>query len=308
MALPLFDQRYAFSWIRFKLLKVPAANRRKNADGWALLEGTEQGRRFLQDPEAVAEEAMLLALQRRCGSQLTLDVSVSRLPEFLQSRLKALPNLISGKKRKTLLGLDGHDAAERIRSRGFATVRDLCQLFGGMRRQWIARCDEGRFKGARQARFQGQLTWHVPIAAVDDLTAMYRLSLSRVEAAARLRIAPFQITGLQTLGVLRRLFSGCSEFLERYLIRDVDEVVELLEALSLPCDEASQLGTLRRLSDVYAFEKKWQNAQTWTLHMERVFSGVDPVVQVASTTFFGFQSFATIAPNERLSKNFVAPI
>jgi hypothetical protein len=152
------------------------------------------------------------------------------------------------------------------------------------------------------------MTWHVPIAVVDDLTAMYRLSLSRVEAAARLRIAPFQINGLQTLGVLRRLFSGSGDFLERYLIRDVDEVVGLLEALSLPCEEACQLGTLRRLSDVYAFEKKWQNAQTWTLHMERVFSGEDPVVQVAPTTDFGFQSFATVALTERLSKNFVAPI
>ncbi len=78
--------------------------------------------------------------------------------------------------------------------------------------------------------------------------------------------------------------------------------------MSLPLGGGAGLGAVRRLADVYEYEKKHENAQIWGEHMRRVFDGTDRIVQISPLTALGFQAFAAPVPNTLARSRFVPPI
>jgi hypothetical protein len=169
-------------------------------------------------------------------------------------------------------------------------------------------CEEGAFPGIhREVKF-GHHCWKLSPIAIEAISEIFRATMARSEVAARLHLAPYQISGLMQLGVLKRLFAGWGDIFERFHFGDVERILGLLEALSEPlgggCPPKNQL---RRLSDVYAFERHWKNIQIWTQHMGRVFSGEDVIYQLNPSTDEGFQAYFARAPVLGPRRKFVRP-
>lgn len=271
----------------------------------AYFDESQRPSEFLQDPDATVEAGIREHARRRRLGLLLTNADLERLPRVLVDRLLGYRELARTQLRDEQ-GLGGATTVDVMRSRGFASLTDLGRLFGGEDRDWAELCETHRLAGAKRGPSRGKELWRVPLETVDELSIMFRSTLSVAETAGYLRLAPFQVWGLERMRVLRRCFEGSGTLLRRYRIAEVEQVSALLEALSEPAYDWEAPAGLQPLAYVCATDRLRSSCTRWAARLERILTGVDPLFQTHPLTTLGFQAYA--APVRRSYGALVPPL
>lgn len=294
-------QRMYMRWLtcHLHLVGSPAAKLNATRDGSLLkaMAQSEIGRKFFAMPEETVFELLReIMAQARLGRLISTSGSGYAIPPFVRQSTQALREQAKGRVRNNE-GTDSVDLIVRIRERGYASAIDLVRLFGGSERLWSSFLSSGKIRRVTRFQWSGRPTWRVPSEAVDELTIMFRQTLSRDEVAARLRIAPMQVVGLATLGLIKRLFVGYGtlqnrSLLSRFRIAEIDELMELLDALAFPMHRVPASREVVPLAAALTERSSSKQYRAWARAVALVLGGEVPVYQISPLREKGMMAFA----------------
>jgi hypothetical protein len=195
---------------------------------------------------------------------------------------------------------------DRPIERGWASAGDLRRMFGHDNQFWVSACDAGFLRGAVRGMLSGLPIWQVPLEAVQEIALYFKQTLSPEEAAARLRLAPYQLGPLERLGMLKKFSCGVGSRLRRFLIPEVDGVIRSLVAVAEPRFDLLEETPVTPLSYVSLTERERRKAPLWEHRMVRILAGRIPLIQTNRLCELGFSAFAT--PRSRCERLRVPPL